>query len=126
MIIIREIPYSFRFIIIFFFKMCPVFSNYSMFNCSNINSFFFFFFFKKCPTTTNYFIFNYSVFNFFFFSIKRFLMLLIMFSSDCFCVFGLLRCFSLPCTNCLGVFILKRFTTLSLKPPTIFLIGWQI
>ena len=44
-----------------------------------------------------------------------------MFSSDCFCVFSLLSFFSLPYTICLGVFVLKRPTSLSWKPPTIFL-----
>ena len=48
-------------------------------------------------------------------------MLLIMFSSDCFCGFGLLSFFPLPYTIYLGVFVLKRLATLSLKPPTIFL-----
>ena len=47
-------------------------------------------------------------------------MLLIIFSSDCFCGFGLLGFFPLPYTACLGVFVLKRPIILSLKPPTTF------
>ena len=47
-------------------------------------------------------------------------MLLILFSSDCVCAFGLLSFFHLAYTVCLGVFALKRLTISSLKPPTIF------
>ena len=47
-------------------------------------------------------------------------MLLIIFSSNCFCIVGLLNFIPLPCMVCLGVFVLKRLTTLSLKPLTIF------
>ena len=50
-------------------------------------------------------------------------MLLILFSSDYFCVVGFLSFFPLPNTVCLGVFVLKKLTTLSLKPLAIFLIG---
>ena len=50
-------------------------------------------------------------------------MLLIKFASDCFFVFCLLSFFFFLHTACLGVFVLKRATTLSLKLPTIFLIG---
>ena len=50
-------------------------------------------------------------------------MQLIMFSPDSFCVFGLFSFFHLTYTVCLGVFLLKGFTTLYLKPPTIFVIG---
>ena len=39
------------------------------------------------------------------------------------CVFGLLSFFPLPYTVYLGVFVLKRLTILSFKPPTFFLIG---
>ena len=46
-----------------------------------------------------------------------------MLSSDYFCVFGLLSFFPLQYTVCLGVFVLKKLTTLSLKPLAIFLIG---
>ena len=48
-------------------------------------------------------------------------MLLVMFSTYCFSVFGLLNFFTLPYMVCLGGFVLKRLTTLSLKPPTTFL-----
>ena len=50
-------------------------------------------------------------------------MLLIIFFSDCFSLFDLLSFFSLPYTVCLDVFVLKRLTTLSLNPPTIFITG---
>ena len=50
-------------------------------------------------------------------------MLLILFASDAVCNFGLLSLFPLPYTICLDVFVLKRLTTLSLKPPTLFIIG---
>ena len=39
-------------------------------------------------------------------------MLLVMFSSDCFCVFGLLSFFLLPYTVCLGVYLLNRLKTI--------------
>ena len=52
-----------------------------------------------------------------------FLMLLILFSSDYFCVFDLLSFFPLPYTAFLGVFVLKRLTSLSLKPPKLLLMG---
>ena len=71
--------------------------------------------FKNCPNISNNSIFNLY---FFFFSIKGFLLLLILF-----CIFGLLSFFPLPFTVCLGVFVLKRLTTISLKPPAIFVIG---
>ena len=48
-------------------------------------------------------------------------MVLIMFSSDCVFVFDLCSFFRLPYSVCLGVFILRRLITLSLKPPTLFL-----
>ena len=51
---------------------------------------------------------------FIFLSIKRFLMLLIMFSSDWFCVFDLLSFFPLSYAVCLGVSVLKWPTTLFL------------
>ena len=38
-----------------------------------------------------------------------------------FSVFGLLNFFPLQCTVCLGVFVLKKLTILSLKPPTLIL-----
>ena len=50
-------------------------------------------------------------------------MVLILFSSDCLCVFGLLSFFPVPDTVCLYVLFLKRLITLSSKPPTILLIG---
>ena len=40
-----------------------------------------------------------------------------------FCAFGLLSVFPVPYTVCLDVFALKRLTILSLKPPTIFVVG---
>ena len=40
-----------------------------------------------------------------------------------FCVFGLLSIFPLSYTVCLGVFVLKRLTILSLERPALFLIG---
>ena len=40
-----------------------------------------------------------------------------------FCVFGLLSFYPLPYAGCLGVFVFKRLITLSLKPPTIFVVG---
>ena len=40
--------------------------------------------------------------------------------------FVLLSFFSLPYTVCLGVFVLKGLITLSLKVPTLFLIGSEI
>ena len=43
-----------------------------------------------------------------------------------FCVFGLLSFFPLQNTVCLGVFVLKKLTILSLKPPALFLIGSEI
>ena len=63
--------------------------------------------------------------SFFFYSLKIFLMVLFILPSDCFCIFNLLGLFPLPCMVCLpyssGVFVLKGLTTLSLKPPTVFL-----
>ena len=50
----------------------------------------------------------------------------ILYSSDCFCVFGLLSFFPLPYTICLDVLVLKILTTLSLKPPKNFHIGSEI
>ena len=47
-------------------------------------------------------------------------MLLIKFASDYFFVFRLLSFFFFSHTACLGVFVLKRAATLSLKLPTIF------
>ena len=67
----------------------------------------FFLFFKKYPNITNYSVFNYSAYNF---------------SFRLFRVFGLLSFFPLPCMVCLSVFVLKRLKTLSLKPPTPFLV----
>ena len=69
------------------------------------------FLFKKSPNISKYS----SLFSFF--SIKRFLMLLIMFSSDCFCFFPR------PYTACVGVSVLKGLIVLSLKPLALFLIG---
>ena len=65
------------------------------------------------------------------FSLKRFLMLVIMLSSDCFFIFNLFDFFSLPYpAGCLpyssGVFVVKRLTTLYLKPPTDFLMCFGI
>ena len=40
-----------------------------------------------------------------------------------FCVFGLLNFFPVPYMVCLGVFVLERLTILSLKLPTLFVIG---
>ena len=105
--IILEITYSFRFIIIFLllFKQCPGIS-----------------ILKQCPGISILFYIIYlnimisliilALIFFVFFNIKGFLM---------FCNFGLFSFFPLPCTVCLGVFVLKRLTILSLKPPTPFL-----
>ena len=118
-IFIPKIIYSFWFIIsIFLFKKCLNISNYSIFN------FFLFYSSSKSiqisliiPSLISFFSF-FFLFSFYFFSIKGFLMLLILF-----CVFGLLIFFSLPYMVYLGVFVLKGLTTLSLKPPTIFVGG---
>ena len=50
-------------------------------------------------------------------------MLSIMFSSDCLCLFGLFNDFPLSYMISLGVFVLKRLTTLSLELPTVLFIG---
>ena len=42
------------------------------------------------------------------------------------CVFGLLSFFPVQYTVCLGTFVLKSLAILSLKPPTLFLIGTGI
>ena len=50
-------------------------------------------------------------------------MLLILFSLDCSCVFGLLSFFPVPYTVCLCVLVLKRLTILSIKPHTSYVLG---
>ena len=73
--------------------------------------------FKSRPSISDYCIFNFFIL---FFSVNRFLILLIIFSSDCFCVLSLFIFFPFPYTVYIGVVILERLTTLSLKLSGIF------
>ena len=119
-IIIPKITYSFPFkiiIIIFLLKsvlisliILPLINLLVIFfSFSNFFFSFFFFFFciKKCPNISNYSA-N-ILFFFIFFSIKVFLMLILFWVSD------LLSFFPLPQAACLGVFVLRRLSVLSLK-----------
>ena len=110
--------HSFRFIIIFlFFKKCPHISNYSIFNWSIINFFslisFFFSFSSSVSKSFQISLIILSLIYFFYFFSKKILLM--------FCVSGLLSFFSLLYALCLGVFVLKRLTILSLKLPTLLL-----